>query len=137
MGRMLTGACLCGAVSYQIDGRISVIWYCHCSKCRKTSGSAFRAGCVCKGERFRWVRGQESIAEYLSPSGYRTRFCRTCGSTVPSEPSGTDYVWLPVGGLNGDPQSRASHHIFVGSKAAWFEISDDLPQFEEHAPQTP
>jgi hypothetical protein len=49
--------------------------------------------------------------------------------------TGYEYVWLPVGTLDGDPGGRASHHIFVGSKAPWFAITDDLPQFEEFAPQ--
>ncbi len=130
---MLAGGCLCGDVRYEIDGRISDIWLCHCSKCRKTSGTAFRAGAICRGAKLRWVRGQDSISEYRSASGYRTRFCRQCGSTVPS--AGTEYVWLPVGGLEGELESSPVHHIFVGSKAPWYEIRDALPQFDENAPR--
>ena len=133
---MLTGGCLCGAIRYQIDGRISFIWFCHCSKCRRVSGSAFQSAAVCKSKRFRWVCGEESIREYRTESGYPARFCPTCGSTVPQAPAGTEYTWIPVGTLDGDPGSRPAHHIWVGSKAPWYEITDDLPQgLGELAPQ--
>ena len=130
---MLSGECLCGAIRYEIDGRISPIWFCHCSKCRRSTGTAFQAAAFCRTTRFRWVRGEESISEYRSPSGYRPRFCGQCGSPVPQP--GPDYVWLPMGTLDGDPESRPARHIFTAFKAEWFEITDDLPQYEEQAPE--
>ena len=133
---MVAGECLCGAVRYEVDGEITGIWFCHCSKCRRATGSAFQAGAVSRKESFRWVRGEGRIAEYRAPSGYRKTFCSNCASPVPLFPEGTDYVWLPVGALEGDPAIRPTHHIFVGSKASWFEITDELPQFEEYAPRT-
>jgi hypothetical protein len=131
---MPTGGCLCGAVRYEIDGRISPIWFCHCSKCRRARGSAFHAGAACRRKRFRFLQGEEAIAEYRMPSGYATRFCRTCGSPAPSFPEHTDLVTFPVGTLDGDPGSRPQRHIFVASKAPWYEIRDELQQFAEQAP---
>lgn len=134
---MVTGECLCAAVRYQIEGKVTGVWFCHCSKCRRASGSAFQAGAVCRRSSFRWARGEERIAEYCMPSGYRRAFCRTCASPVPLFVEGTEYVWLPVGALEGDLNVRATHHIFAGSKASWFEITDTLPRFDEHAPDRP
>lgn len=131
---MLTGGCLCGAVRYQIDGRLSPIWFCHCSKCRRSTGSAFHAGAACRSTKFRWLRGEETIASFRTPSGYESRFCPRCGSRLPARAEGTEFVTLPVGTLDDDPGSRPARHIFVGSKAPWFEITDALPRFEEHAP---
>jgi len=130
----MTGGCLCGAVRYQIDGRLSPIWFCHCSKCRRSTGSAFHAGAACRSAKFRWLSGEEMIARFESSPGYVARFCRQCGSPVPSRAEGTGFVTVPMGTLDGDPGSRPERHIFVGSKAPWFEITDALARFEEQAP---
>jgi hypothetical protein len=133
---MVSGGCLCGEVRYEISGRISPIVLCHCSKCRKANGSAFHSGSLCRPSRFRWVSGEDRIAKYRSPSGYATQFCRICGSPVPSPPNREGFVVLPTGALEQDPGSRPICHIFVGSKAAWHEIADDLPRFDEHGEMT-
>ncbi len=132
---MLTGGCLCGKVRYEIDGKASGIWFCHCSKCRRSTGSAFVAAAACRETNFRWLCDSRAISEFSTESGYRRRFCATCGSPAPSYVPDRDFVWLPAGSLDGDPGTRPRHHIFVGSKAPWLEITDSLPQFEEHAPR--
>ena len=135
---MMTGACLCGAVAYEISGAITGPWLCHCSRCRRASGSAFQAGAICARESFRFTRGESGVAHYRTPSGYGRAFCATCGSPVPAFLEGAPLMWLPVGALSGDPGLlRPQHHIFVGSKAPWYEIADALPQFAEHAPGRP
>lgn len=134
---MLTGGCLCGTVRYEIAGRVSAIWYCHCSKCRKVTGSAFHPAALCRRASFRWTRGEDAVSEFRSPSGYTTRFCSRCGSSAPSVLPGGESVVLPVGALDQDPGSRPVRHIFVGSKAPWFEICDGRPEFDEHAPLPP
>ncbi len=131
---MLSGECLCGAVRYEIDGRISKIWLCHCSKCRRTTGGPLSAAALCRTAQFRWVRGEEALTEYRSASGYRTRFCKHCGSPAPSPTANGEAMVITPGTLAGDPGSRVAYHIFVGSKAPWDEISDALPQHAEHAP---
>jgi hypothetical protein len=131
---MHTGGCLCGAVRYAIDGRISPIGLCHCSKCRRSNGSAFHAGSLCRPTRFRWVSGEDAITEYRTPSGYTTRFCRTCGSPAPGGPSPEGFMILPTGTLDQDPGSRPIYHFFVGSKAPWYEIEGDLPRYDEAPP---
>jgi hypothetical protein len=133
---MVTGSCLCGAVRYEIVGRISPIALCHCSKCRKANGSAFHAGALCRKTKFRWTAGEDAVSAYRSQSGYATRFCSRCGSPVPMPQDDGEYVVLPSGALDGDPGARPLCHIFVGSKSAWYEIADALPRYEEHGPGT-
>ncbi len=132
---MITGRCLCGDVRYEIDGGISPIWLCHCSKCRRANGSAFHASAVCRAGKFRFTSGEDGIREYEDTPGYVTRFCGRCGSPVPQQLRGTEMVFLHAGALEGDLQRRVDHHIFTGSKAAWFDITDATPQFEEHKPR--
>ena len=131
---MLKGGCLCGAVRYEVEGRSSAIWLCHCSKCRKGSGSAFAASTLCRLEAFRWVSGEEEIVRYRTESGYPCRFCRICGAKLPLVLEQAGQVVLPAGAVSGEPVPKLHHHIFVGSKAPWWEIADDLPCFEEHEP---
>jgi hypothetical protein len=131
---MTTGSCLCRAVRYEIDGRLSPIMLCHCSKCRKANGSAFHSGQLCRASRFRFVSGEDAVTEYRTPSGYTTRFCRHCGSPVPQLVE-DGYVVVHAGALDEDPGTRPMCHIFVGSKAPWFEIADALPQHAEHMPR--
>ena len=92
---------------------------------------------MCKTDEFRWLSGEEGIRKYEDTPGYRVQFCGRCGSPVPSHLEQYDAVFLHVGGLNEDPRRRISHHIFVDSKAPWYEIDDDHPQFEEHRPMKP
>ena len=132
---MVAGGCLCGAIRYEIEGSVAGIWLCHCSRCRRANGSAFQAGAVAPEAGFRWLCGEDRISVYRAASGYRRAFCGACGSPVPLRVEGTQHVWLPVGGLEGAPGVRTTHHIFVGSKAPWFDIADGLPQFQGHAPR--
>ena len=128
----LTGSCLCRKVAFEIDGRISKIWLCHCSKCRKSTGSAFHSSAICRVDQFRWVQGEEEISTYENTPGYVVRFCRNCGSPVPSYLSDYDAVFLHVGTLDGPLSGELGHHIFVGSKASWFDLHDALPKYDEH-----
>ncbi len=133
---MLTGGCLCGAIRFEIEGSISSIWLCHCSKCRRVTGSAFHPTALCHARDFRFACGEDQIASHRTASGYTTRFCRNCGSPVPAQLEGTDSLTLSLGTLDQDPGKRVVHHIFTASKAPWYEICDDLPQYAEHKPGT-
>ena len=129
------GSCLCGGVAYEIDGEIGEILYCHCSMCRRWHGTAFRTRAAVKKSRFRFVRGEELITEYRSSANTVKRFCRVCGSPlVNSWDPEPDNYGLALGTLATDPGRRPSYHIYVGSKAPWFEITDGLPQFDEDPP---
>jgi hypothetical protein len=137
---MVRGSCLCGKVSFEIEGTLSPIEYCHAARCRKASGSAFAAEVAAMASDFRWVRGEELVTVYEAPllrepPPYRHAFCRTCGSPLPVALEGTDFVVLNAGVLDDDPGSRPVRHIFVEQNPAWHDIADSIPQFSEHAPR--
>jgi len=132
---MSTGSCLCGTVRYEIDGPFNAMVNCHCSMCRKEHGSVFVTWVVAPAGGFRWLSGQDNISTFASSSSGARSFCRTCGSPLPTVMPGMDVVVAPAGNLEGDPGIRPQTHIFVGSRLPGFEISDDLPQFEEAPPE--
>ena len=133
--RPLTGQCLCGAVRFEIDGRLGPAIYCHCSQCRRASGSAFAANAGVRARYLRFVSGRETIREYESSPGKFRAFCSRCGSPLYSRRSDDPESFrIRLGTLDGDPGRRPLSHFWVGSKAVWHEIADTLPQFEGDVP---
>ena len=129
---MIRGRCLCDGIRYEISGPIGPVLNCHCSMCRKATGAAFRTRAAVRASDFRWVQGEDLLVRFASSPGDVRTFCRVCGSTlVTIFPSSPDELGLPLGTLDDDPGVRASCHVWVGSKAPWYEISDDLPQFTD------
>ncbi len=132
---MLTGSCLCGQVRYAIDGKIGPAGYCHCAQCRKANGSAFAANAPVRTKYFRLLSGEETVREYESSPGKFRAFCAHCGSPIYSRrTSEPDLRRIRLGSLDADPERRPLAHFWVGSKAAWFTITDDLPQYEAGLP---
>ena len=133
----MKGTCLCGTVAFEFHGTRTPIELCHCSRCRKSYGSAFAAAFYVMASEFRWVCGQEFVTVYEAqvvkePPPYRHVFCRRCGSPLPIVMTDFDVVEIPAGVLDGDAGSRPLRHIFTAKKAPWFEITDSLPQYQEH-----
>ncbi len=134
---MLKGSCLCGALRFEIVGPHSGIGICHCSLCRKCSGTGSMATVVVAFEHLRWIAGEELVAFYERASGYGSAFCRTCGSPAPDHDRNRRVYRFPPGLLDGPHQLPICDHIFVGSKASWDVIGDDAPQFEGDGPARP
>ena len=130
---MIRGSCLCGGIRIEAD-KVPLITNCHCSKCRKRHGSAFQSGASVPLSEFRFIRGEDLIDRYQTPSGYTSSFCRVCGSGAPLIFEEEELVSIPAGLFDDDPEVRPALHMFVGSKAHWWEITDELPQFEEWVP---
>jgi len=130
---MIHGSCLCQGVRFEIDGRLDHASHCHCSMCRKAHGAAFGTYGIGNTSDFRLLSGTELIARYASSPGVTRTFCRRCGSTLQfiSE-SSPDRLEVALGTLDGDPGLRPTHHIFVASRAPWFEITDGLPQYAKN-----
>jgi hypothetical protein len=105
---------------------------CHCSNCRRTTGSAFKPFAGIERHKLNLTKGGEALMIFGDENGNNTH-CRLCGSLLYSVVRGGAFVHVAMGTLIGDPTIRPSKHIFVGSKAPWFTITDDLPQYEEHA----
>jgi hypothetical protein len=120
---MVRGECNCGAVQFEIDADLSGIFVCHCSICRRATGSNGIAVVVFPNDQLRWVRGQELIATWKKPgTEWQTWFCSVCGSPVPGENDATT-MFAPAGSItHGGDALSVTHHIWVGSKAAWDEI---------------
>jgi hypothetical protein len=127
-----SGSCLCGAVRYEVNGEIDSLYLCHCQRCRKAHGSAFAAVAPVKATDFCLIAGKESLGDYFSPSGLHRMFCKECGSPLFSRrDSVPDLVRIRVGSLDTPFSTKPSTHIFVASKADWFDIHDNAPQFAE------
>lgn len=132
---MTQGACLCGTVRYEIAGPITSMMHCHCSMCRKHHGAAFGtfAGAPLMG--FRWLAGADNIGRYPSSEHGERKFCMTCGSVAPIQMPALDLAFVPAGNLLEDIQARPQSHLFAASKAPWYTITDDLPQYAEYPPE--
>ncbi len=130
---MVSGGCLCGAVRFEVTRFVGPFELCHCSRCRKASGSAFTAMIGVKAKEFSWISGQDEIRRYEArvqthPPGFRTAFCGVCGSPMPIFEAGDSWFEIAAGVLDDDPMLRPDRHIFIECGSAWFEILDDLPQ---------
>jgi len=129
---MLSGRCQCGAVRYQVADEFIYAANCHCSQCRAATGSAFKAFAGIEREQLTITEGEDNLLVFGTDKLNDTR-CGTCGSFLFSVVRDGGYVHVAMGSLVDAPAIRPAGHIFVGSKAPWFEITDDLPQFEEYA----
>lgn len=133
----IRGSCLCENIQFEVQGELKDVAMCHCSQCRRATGTAFAAYARIPLGGFTWVSGEDLIAKYRSsPNVYRC-FCGRCGSPLGGiVGDGNKLDWVALGAIAGDPVARPEVHIFVGSKAPWHEVTDGLPQFEEWPPTT-
>jgi len=129
------GSCLCGEVAYELRRPLRM-YHCHCSRCRRARSAAHATNIVAKSEDFGFTRGQELVAEYELPEArfFGVAFCTRCGGETPRVSRERGTVNVPAGTLDTDPGMRPQAHIYVASKAPWFQITDDLPQFPEMMP---
>ena len=130
---VVRGSCLCGGVAFEIDGPPNVFLYCHCSRCRKAHGTLHSALFLIDPPQLNWLQGEHLIERFKveGAARYMHAFCRTCGSSLPQDHAHPPVV-VPAGTLDDDPGVKPSCHIFTGSKAPWYEIPGDLPQFDEY-----
>ena len=128
--RVLEGGCGCGAVRYQVADEFRYAANCHCSRCRAATGSAFKAFAGIEREKFEVLDGFDDLLVFGEDDLNDTR-CGVCGSLLFSVVRDGAYVHVAMGSLVDAPSIRPTEHIYVGSKAAWFEITDDLPQHDE------
>jgi hypothetical protein len=131
-GRRLAGACLCGAVHYAVADEFAYAANCHCSLCRRATGAAFKAFAGIERDKLSVTKGEDKLMIFGDEGGHDVR-CKVCGSFLYSVVRDGAFVHVAMGTLVDAPSIRSSKHIFVGSKAPWFTITDDLPQYEEFA----
>jgi hypothetical protein len=126
----LQGACYCRAVQYAVEDSFEYAMNCHCSDCRRTTGAAFKPFAGIARAKLRLTAGAEALLIYGEETGNNT-LCKACGSLLYSVVREGQYVHVAMGTLIDAPSIRPTAHIFVGSKAPWYTITDDLPQHDE------
>lgn len=132
MGVIHRGSCLCAGVRYEYSGEFGRFSLCHCSHCRKAQGSAFVAVLPVNVAEFKLIQGQDLLKAYSASPGKERLFCGTCGSPLFSRSqSRPDVLRLRVGTLDTPIRRKPQLHQFVASKADWYDIHDDLPQYAE------
>ncbi len=131
--KSIKGSCLCGEVAYEIEGPFKIFQYCHCSRCRKSSGSAHASNLFVPPERFKWTKGEKYLGRYEHPDAkyFASTFCKQCGSSLPWAVQGGKNIVVTAGTLDDDPSIRAMSNIFWQSKAIWFEETHKLPKHDE------
>ena len=129
------GSCLCGSGRFEIGPPLAVFRYCHCSRCRKASGSAHAANIFVPQGQFAWTAGEDRV-NHFKLSGAKTfavSFCTRCGSRVPHIIRERNEYLIPAGLLDDDPVARPQNSIFWGSKASWYVEPQTMPKFAERA----
>lgn len=130
MPKTLAGKCYCGAVHYEVADAFHYAMSCHCSNCRRTTGSAFKPFAGIERDKLAITRGADSLMIYGEETQNNTH-CARCGSLLYSVVRDGAYAHVAMGTLVDAPSIRPGRHIFVGSKAPWYTITDDLPQHDE------
>lgn len=126
---MIQGSCLCGTVRFLLDeAEILMMNNCHCSKCRKATGSAFGSFIFLSAKDFTWLSGRDNILGFKSSPALERAFCKTCGSPVPFATQ-MDQVGVPAGILDGDPKVAPEADIFTADKLPWYEIPESAVAF--------
>jgi len=127
------GNCLCGGVRFELSGKLPNLYQCHCSLCRRVTGSSANAAFRVGQAQLSWQAGEDLIRRYQSASGFKSHFCSRCGSPLPNPTAGGSAWWVPVGLLEGGEELRVGAHLFVASKASW----DVIPAAGEHFDEMP
>ena len=132
----IRGGCLCGAIQFEVVEPFTVVHNCHCSRCRHARAAAHTTNGFTSMEGVRFTKGEEHIKTYKVPEAkhFTHAFCGTCGCGMPRIDPGRQIAVTPLGSLDDDPGVKAVDNIFVAHKAGWYEITDDLPAYDEGPP---
>ncbi|TXR54876.1 GFA family protein [Reinekea thalattae] len=126
------GSCLCGAVTFKVTGDFKKFFFCHCSRCQKTSGTAHCANLFAPNASLEWLTGEDKISFYNHPdTGFSRNFCSICSSIMPRSSEANNVVMVPAGSLDTAVELSPQAHIFTDSKGNWDSILNDIHVFEE------
>ena len=133
----LKGSCLCGAVKYEVTGDPRRFFHCHCSRCRKATGTGHASNLFVQPGALIWFQGDEQIRSFKVPEAKRftNNFCGICGSRLPRVAKDIGAVIIPCGSLDDDVPIKPQARIFYGSRASWSCTGDGLPLYPESPPQ--
>lgn len=127
-----TGSCLCGSRAYEIQGEVDAVWMCHCSLCRKATGSSGNSILIVPKDRFRWVRGEDHAVTFELRPTYTVTRCKTCGTALPAETDET-HVYVTAGTLDTPLGRGVRTHLFCASRADWDHDEPDVRYFDERS----
>jgi hypothetical protein len=126
------GSCLCGTVKFEMEGEFQKFFLCHCSRCRKASGSAHCANVFAPSAKIKWLSGEDKISFYHHENtNFARNFCSTCSSLLPLYVESRDIVIMPAGCLDSEIEIKPQAHIFTDSKSSWDDVLNDTPTFEK------
>ena len=126
-----SGSCLCGEVQFEVDGPFEKFYLCHCSYCRKDTGSAHGANLFSRSASLRWLSGEASAVVFILPNTRHARsFCSRCGSALPHVQMGGELLIVPAGSLDTDVPIQPQAHLFTASRANWDNGLESVKKFE-------
>jgi hypothetical protein len=127
------GSCLCGAVSFKVEGAFDRFFLCHCTRCRKGTGSAHGANLFSSTAKLEWLAGEDKLKTFNFPQTRHVRcFCSVCGSAMPYVAS--EFVMVPAGCLDTHLESTPDAHVFAASRAAWDQDLGGIRSFDAFPP---
>ena len=126
------GSCLCGARRYEIAGDLDGVWMCHCSLCRKATGSVGNAILIVPKDRFRWLSGEDHGETFALRPTYTITRCKTCGTPLPAEED-EQIVYITAGTLDEPLGAGIRTHLFCASRADWDHDTPDVRHFDERS----
>ena len=133
----LKGSCLCGAVKYEVSGEATRFFHCHCSRCRKATGTGHASNLFVRPGALNWLSGEEQVRSFKVPAAKRFTnvFCGGCGSRLPRYVKEINAIVIPCGSLDDDAPIKPQARIFYGSRASWSCAGDGLLTYPESPPQ--
>ena len=131
---MINGSCLCGSVTFAVRPPFTAFRYCHCTRCRKASGSAHAANLLVPEAQFEWRKGEVSVKRFdlADAERFSVWFCSECGSRVPHKVRTRDDFLVPAGLLDANPGVHPQNSIFWDSKADWYIEPQQMPRFRQY-----
>jgi hypothetical protein len=133
----LKGSCLCGTVKYEVIGEPTRFYHCHCSRCRKVTGTGHASNLFLQPAALTWLSGEERVHTFKVPEAKRftNSFCADCGSRLPRQAKDSDMVMIPAGSLDDAPPIRPQARIFSDSRASWSCTDAGMPAHPAFPPQ--
>lgn len=126
------GSCLCGKVTFEVEGDFENFFLCHCERCRKDTGSAHAANLFSTSAKLKWISGENLVKTYNHNSiGHIKSFCPECGSALPNIQMDGTLLVVPAGSLDVDVSIRPDGHIFCANRANWDSGLENIRQFDK------
>lgn len=138
--QVFAGSCLCGAVTYRIEGEAETFWHCHCLRCRKATGTGHASNVIVRLASCQWTQGESLLRRYNVPGAKRfhSLFCSECGGPMPRVSTDRGIAVIPAGTLDEHPALQPTGRIFQDSRSDWSCGGDELPHWDQYpvAPET-